>query len=387
MHLRLPWLLTTVVGSNARTDCMRPGRQFWADFGACLAWRLSVVLLFGALGYFGGGGDGIVYHVLGMHAREIVLGIPGPPLPELMLEWPASLEDLTAKYSGVLAELQKPGVGPFSSDTLPIILLHALVYGILPHPLAFTVPVAFLLAYANAKLIQKTGGSGVARLLIIFNPLSAYFAATHLKEGLAEVLLIGLVIAAWVDRRQIISLALVLLTLAFRPAYLPICVVILLAPRLSRVDPRILVFTAIVVVLLIPGVQWALPQDDGGFIFSVVHMNELTRTWLGLLVGFGAPYPVPVGPLSPFVIAMLLGGVLYWIVLPRTLLSFAADSYCTPFIWVPILLSALIGYAVEGDLATKTRFFAPIVPLLLVGWAFALKPRAKGVRGLMPVKE
>jgi hypothetical protein len=347
---------------------LNSGRRFWADFAACAAWRLTIAVAFGVMGYLGGGGDGIVYHVLGMHAREVVFGIPGAPLADLLLQWSDDPGELAAKYSTALAELRSSGVGFFSSDTLAIILAHAAVYAVVPHPLAFTTLVASLSAMANAWLIHATGASGWARKLLIFNPLSAYFAATHLKEGIAEVLIIGLAITAWIGRKHIVALLIAVVAVAFRPAFLPICAVMLAARPLASIDSRLLVIVALAVVLLIPGLQWGLPQSEGGFVFSVVHANEVTRVWLGLLVGFGAPYPLPVGELGPFMLAMMLGGMVYWLILPRTLLGLATMPQAPPFVWVPVLLSAIIGYVVEGDLAAKTRFFSAFLPLLIAGW-------------------
>jgi hypothetical protein len=148
----------------------------------------------------------------------------------------------------------------------------------------------------------------------------------------------------------------------FRPSFWPVCLLILVAPSLSRLDSRLIVIAAVFAALLVPGMQWELNQSDAGFLFSVVRMNELTEVWLGLLIGFGAPYPVPVGAWVPFTIAMWLGGIAYWAILPRTLLSFATRPDSAVFVWVPILLSAIIGYVVS-ETWHRTRFFAPILPM------------------------
>jgi hypothetical protein len=366
---------------------MESRRQFWADFSIGLAWRLTLAIAFGFLGYLGGGGDGVVYHVLGMHARELVFSIPGPPLSELLLQWSDSPDELAAKYSTALAEIRDSGAGLFSSDTLPIILTHAAIYAVVPHPLAFTAVVSILSALANAWLILATGASGVGRRLIVFSPLSAYFAATHLKEGIAEVFLIALAITAWVGRKQLVAVLVAIAAVAFRPSYLPICLLMLFAARLWRIDARILVLMVLVAVLMVPGIRWGLPQSDGGFLFSVVHANELTRIWLGLLVGFGAPYPVPVGDFSPFMAAMMLGGIVYWLILPRAVFSLATAARVSPFVWVPILLSGVIGYVVEGDLATKTRFFAPLFPLLIAGWALVSRSPVPSVERAVVLRQ
>lgn len=342
--------------------------QFWICFGICLAWRLLFAIAFAGMDYVGGGGDGLVYHVLGLYSRDVVYGVPGPPLSDLIVSWWTETEALEAKYSGVLAELQASGAEIFRSDTLPVILLHGGIYSFVPHPLAFTALVSVLSAFANARLIEATGVTGAARTLIMLNPLSTYFAATHLKEGLTEVLLIGLVIARWTSARRLLPLVFAALLVLFRPSFWPIALLILVAPNISRVDPRLIVIVAVIAALLMPGMQWDLEHAEGGFLFSVVRLNEFTEAWLGLLVGFGAPYPVPVGAWVPFTIAMWLGGIAYWSLLPRTLLSFATRPDSSLFVWVPILLSAIIGYAVVGDLAAKTRFFSPVFPILVVGW-------------------
>lgn len=356
--------------------------QFWICFGICLAWRLLFATVFAGIDYVGGGGDGLVYHVLGLYARDAVLGVPGPPLSDLIVGWWTETEPLEAKYSGVLAELQESGARIFQSDTLPVILLHGGIYYLVPHPMAFTAFVSLLSAYANTRLIQATGATGAARLLIMFNPLSTYFAATHLKEGLTEVLLIALALSRWTAARRVLPLLFAFLLVLFRPSFWPIALLMLAAPNLSRFDARLVAIAALVAVLLIPGVQWNPNPSDGGFLFSVVRLNELTSTWLGLLVGFGAPYPIPVGEWVPFTLAMWLGGIVYWAVLPRTLLSFATRPDSSMFVWVPVLLSALIGYVVAGDLASKTRFFAPMLPMLIVGW-FVARQR---IASLAPVE-
>ncbi len=352
--------------------------QFWTCFAICLAWRLLFAIAFAGIDYVGGGGDGQVYHVLGLYARDVVFGVPGPPLSELIVNWWTETEALEAKYSGVLAELQASGAQIFRSDTLPVILLHGGIYYFVPHPLAFTALVSVLSAFANAKLIQATGTTGAARGLIILNPLSTYFAATHLKEGLTEVLLIGLAISRWTSARRVLPLLFAAMLILFRPSFWPVCLLILVAPNLTRLDSRLIVIVAIIAALLIPGMQWDLNPSDGGFLFSVVRLNELTEIWLGLLIGFGAPYPVPVGAWVPFTIAMWLGGIVYWAILPRTLLSFATRPDNAAFVWVPILLSAIIGYVVVGDLASKTRFFAPMLPMLIVGWFMARQTLVTG---------
>lgn len=352
--------------------------QFWTCFGICLAWRLLFATVFAGAGYVGGGGDGLVYHVLGLYARDALLGIPGPPLSELIVSWWTEAEPLEAKYSGVLAELQGSGAGIFRSDTLPVILLHGGIYYLVPHPLAFTAVVSLFSAYANTRLIQATGATGAARFLILFNPLSTYFAATHLKEGVTEVLVIALAISRWTGARRALPLLFAFLLVLFRPSFWPIALLVLAAPNLSRFDPRLIAMAALAAVMLIPGVQWNLNPSDAGFLFSVVRLNELTQTWLGLLVGFGAPYPVPVGDWVPFTIAMWLGGIAYWAILPRTFLAFASRPDSSMFVWVPVLLSAIIGYAVVGDLAAKTRFFAPLLPILIAGWFIARPAFAPG---------
>jgi hypothetical protein len=347
-------------------------------FGICLAWRLLFAMLFAGIDYVGGGGDGMVYHVLGLYARDVVFGVPGPPLSELIFSWWTDTEALEAKYSGVLVELQASGTQLFRSDTLPVILLHGGIYYFVPHPLAFTALVSVLSAFANAKLIEVTHVTGGARALIVLNPLSTYFAATHLKEGLTEVLLIGLVISRWITARRVLPFLFAAMLILFRPSFWPICLLVLIAPNLSRLDSRLIVIVAVVAALMMPGMQWEMNQTDGGFLFSVVRMNELTQEWLGLLIGFGAPYPVPVGAWAPFTIAMWFGGIVYWAILPRTLLSFATRPDNTMFVWVPILLSAIIGYVVVGDLASKTRFFSPMLPMLIVGWFMARQTLAAG---------
>ena len=361
--------------------------QFWTCFAICLAWRLLFAIGFAGFDYVGGGGDGLVYHVLGLYARDVVFGVPGPPLPELILDWWTETEPLQAKYSGVLAELQASGAQVFRSDTLPVIVLHGSIYAVVPHPLAFTALVSLLSAFANARLIEATGATGGTRALIMLNPLSIYFAATHLKEGLTEVLLIALVISRWISARRVLPFVFAAMLALFRPSFWPIAVLILIAPNLRRIDARLIVIVAVVAALLMPGMQWDLTHADGGFVFSVVRMNELTEVWLGLLIGFGAPYPVPVGAWVPFTFAMWLGGIVYWILLPRTLLSFATRPDSSTFVWVPLLLSAIIGYVVVGDLAAKTRFFAPVLPILIVGWSIArqtLLSRAPAASPLVP---
>ena len=359
--------------------------QFWICFGICLAWRLLFATAFSGFDYVGGGGDGMVYHVLGLYARDVVFGVQGPPLAELISSWWTDTEALEAKYSGVLAELQASGTRLFRSDTLPVILLHGGIYYFVPHPLAFTTLVSVLSAFANVKLIEATHATGGARTLIMLNPLSTYFAATHLKEGLTEVLLIGLVISRWTTARRVLPLLLAAMLFLFRPSFWPVCLLILVAPNLSRLDSRLIVIVAIVAALMMPGMQWEMNQTDAGFLFSVVRMNELTKVWLGLLIGFGAPYPVPVGAWVPFTIAMWLGGIVYWAILPRTLLSFATKPDNAMFVWVPILLSAIIGYVVVGDLASKTRFFAPMLPILIVGWFMARQTLAVGAPAESPM--
>ena len=329
--------------------------------------RATFAVLFSLNRYFGGGGDALVYHVLGLFSADAIFGVPGPPLADIIFEWWDDSDSLSAKYSGVVAEIQG-GIGQFPySDTLSIILLHGLVYSLIPSPLAFVLLTSIASSLATAKLVSALRVEGMAKIFLIANPLSIYFAATHLKESICEVLVILLALAAWHEDRKKSALVFALVLAAFRPSYMPVCLTILLARSLWRVDSRLLVVVALALAMSVPGLRWELPQAESGFIFSVVHANAVTENLLGLLVGFGAPYFVPIGKWVPFTYAMWFGGLMYWAIWPRVWLSFVnGDS--RPWTWVPILLSALYGFIVVGDIASKTRFYSPILPLMICGW-------------------
>jgi hypothetical protein len=349
------------------------------NFALCFLLRFGLALAFTVTGHFGAGGDALVYHVLGLHASGVVFGAPVAPLPDLILQWWDDAEPLTAKYSTVVDEISgSTGAFPYS-DTIAIVALHGMVYWFNPHPLMFVLVTSLISSLATSMLIREFSLQGWASGALIANPLSVYFAATHLKESLCEALVIALAVSCWKRRAPLASLVAATALVMFRPAFLPVVLLMVVAPHLTRFDVRLVAAGALVTAMLFPGIQWETTGGTGGAIFSVVNLNEATKAILGTAVGFGAPYFFLVDGFAPFSVAMFLGGFVYWAFLPRGMAAFASgETNC--FIWVPILLSALFAYMVVGDLSTKTRFFSPFLPLLIAGVASLSVRRESYVR-------
>jgi hypothetical protein len=352
---------------------MRLDRGRTRLFLVCLVPRLALAIVFSAVGYLGTGGDATVYHVLGMHARDLVLAPETANLGALVDRWWVDDQPLEAQYSHVLFQAAEPFAVSSLNTTFPIVALHALVYAVVPHHFAFVAVTSVLSAFATASLVSAFALRGALRWAAILNPASIYFAATHYKESISEALVVFVLIALFASPRVRARAALSLGTILvlFRPSYVPVLVALASMRLLRRVESRALLLGTFVLLMVMPSQQWVVGEQAAGALFSLVYANEATQRVLGTIVGTLAPFPVLIDAGTPFGWMMLATGMLYWPLLGASIALVLRRQQIPDLLRGGLVLTMLIGYFVVGGLAAKTRFLAPFLPALIAGLGLA----------------
>jgi hypothetical protein len=338
--------------------------------------RLLVALVFSKLRYIGSGGDPEMYHILGMYTRDLWVQADTADLERLVDEWwTDESTSISSNYSGMTTAAQD-GTWVLLNDTTPAVLLHAALYLVWRNPLAFVAFSSFLASlaytYFTARLCINTRPT---LMLYALNPVSLYFAATHYKESICESLLVALLGALAARPSYTCALLISLTMAAFRISYVTLVPFIWLIPLIGRFDARLVIIGALCALAVVPSFHWILSGGKShGVFYSIVNMNEYTRRILGPLAGLLMPLPFIESATTPFGAFLVVYSVYYWYLLPTVLLFVLLFRRSDGTATVAILIALLISYYVIGGVATKARFFATFMPLLILAFTRVSAP-------------
>jgi hypothetical protein len=338
---------------------------FWLAFLP----RLLCSAVFSLIGYLGEGGDPEIFHLFGLYIKDIFLDPDQASLDAIIWRWgyenPEPWED---KYYSIYEVFSEGEFRSVVNTTAPIITIHALIYALAESPFLVVALSASMSAWANARFGQAIGLSVSEFRWLAFNPVSIYFAGTHYKEAWSEVLLLLILVA--LEKRQALHATLAsMLLLLFRITYAPFIAGIV-ALRFSRsIDVKIWIALMFSAFLVLPPLWWDMIPPDPGPVYSVVHTSDLTRKLLGPLVGLIQPVPFLAAPTDTiFGLFLVVYGLFHGYLLFVILLA-AVFFRCRNFYVVLTITSGLaLSYYVVGGAASKARFFAPFMPVMIAGY-------------------
>lgn len=359
--------------------------SFRVLFLRCLIPRLALAVWFSAIGYYGSGGDAETYHILGGLLRDQVRS-PGRASIEGRL-YAEGVPQLEESYIGHQAIIEGLPVGEadltWRSSVLPIVFLHGLLYLVWDHALIYVLFTSILSAAATAFFVRSMGVASSDAKWFIYNPASIFFAATHFKESLTEAIVLFFVPAVYRFRRWIPALLLILLLGFFRFTYVPILLAFLAmrAFGLDQVKTRTLVVATLVLFVVLPPfyLEHTISLETAGPVYSVVYANGISRKLLGPLVGLLLPMPF----MLPLSYGGYIGGVFhavyglfYWFVLTFCgvyVLGQTRRNVANTYLNLAALASLSIGYVYLGASGLKERYFAPVLPVMILAFVM-VKP-------------
>lgn len=331
--------------------------------------RLILSIVFSSVGYFGSGGDAEVYHVLGLYGRDLWLDPGHASLEGLLADWWNDDEPLRAKYTASVEAIEPDAPWFFGNTVFPIIAAHAATYMLWPQPFAFVLLTSLLSTFAHVRLIAALSLAGASVRWLALNPVSVYFAATHYKESICESLVLMLMASLEARRRRVLKGAVLSACVAvFRTSYVPVIPLLWLGRSLAKIDARLIVGVLLVAFVGLPLPRWQALGESRGALYSMVHWSDLTERLLGPIVGLAMPVPF-VEPLDgTFNVFLSVYGVFYWLILLPVLAHVIVGGRANRFVTSSISISLCISYYVVGGMSSKARFFAPFVPLLVIGF-------------------
>ena len=346
---------------------------------ACLWPRLALAAAFSWVGYLGGGGDAVVYHVLGGFVRDIVVRPDHASLEGRLVKYRIAAPEQS--YDIHVEETRELLTGEarfdWRNNVIPLVLLHALAYIVLDHPFAYVALTSLLSALATAYMIRRSHLDRAGARWLIYNPVSIFFAATHYKEAITEVIVICFLVGILLRPSVWQAIACLIIMGFFRYTYVPILASLwaMEATSLSRQRTSIVIaMTMLVFALLPPLYSGAFVHGASGPIYSLVDATVWTRKLLGPIVGFLLPVPFTI-PLSydQWIGGVFYSvyGVFYWMLLSIScsyVLVQARPGPSTRFLNHAFVASLAIGYVVVGTSGVKDRYFAPFMPLLVLGF-------------------
>ena len=360
--------------------------RFRTIFLWCLLPRLACSIWFSAIGYYGSGGDAQTYHILGELVRDQVRA-PGLATIEARL-YQEHMDPLEQSYVGHEATIEGLALGDeqlstWRSSVLPVVLIHGFLYLLWDTPFAYVLFTSLLSAAATAYFVRAMAVQPLDVKWFAFNPASVYFAATHFKESLTEVLLLLIIVAMYRHRRVLgIVLPVILLGL-FRFTYLPIILAfwVMHLLGLDRIKTRTLVFWVLALFLILPPfyLEHLITPETAGPVYSLVYSTAGTRKLLGPILGLFVPVPFTL-PLS---YGGYIGGVFYtvyglyyWLLLSASALYVLLQTRSTAanvYLNLAALASLFIGYLYLGGSGLKDRYFAPFLPIMILAFVM-IKP-------------
>ncbi|NJO13254.1 MAG: hypothetical protein HC872_07095 [Gammaproteobacteria bacterium] len=331
--------------------------------------RLIAAIVLSNLEHIGSGGDPETYHILGLYARDLWVEPDNADLEALIDRVvDGRLVNVGGNYSLIAANVET-GTWTFLNENTPIVLLHAALYLFWRNPLAFVVVSSLLgsiaYTYFAARLHINTRPT---LLLYALNPVSIYFAATHYKESISESLVVALLGALAARPHYGFALVISVGIATFRSSFLPLVPFIWLMPLIGRFDARLVIIGALSVLAVAPSFFWTTATGSHGTFYSIVNMNEYTMRILGPLVGLLMPLPFVESATTPFGAFLVVYSVYYWYLLPAVLLFVLLFRRSDGTATVAILIALLLSYYVIGGVASKARFFAAFMPLLILAF-------------------
>jgi hypothetical protein len=345
-------------------------------FLAALWPRLLLSLCFTLAGFYGNGGDAEIYNLAGVYMKDLIVDPSHASIDAAIQRWGWSdAQPWYQTYWYVVSDAEDAvRTHHFTNTTTPTVFIHALLYMIWEQPFLFVAMTSLLSAAAVSWSSRVHGLSKRESRWLIYNPISIFFAATHFKESIVESLLLFAVPLFYKQRRVVLGVVVGALTAVFRTTYAPILVLFFASKYLRKFPLKILLSAELLLFAILPPFYWDYPVENVGFVYALVNRNELTKKVLGTLVGAIQPIPFRDGLTSAGGVFMAAYGVFYYALLFQIGMVLLFSKRKSAYVTSTMIIMFVISYWTIGTAAAKARYFAPFLPILVLGAAELRRP-------------